>query len=165
MVQSACKGICRWMSRPSRHAWKALERLCRYLAGAPRLVHGYEQQEVDAVGVYTDTDWAECPLASKSTSGGCVMVGKHCVKHWSFTQTSISPSSGGAGFAGVVREAGRGLGRQALLKYVGVELPLRVWTDSRAAIGICSVHASPSTNAGGAIPAAPQPGPARRRAA
>ena len=136
--QFACKEICRWMSRPSKHAWKALKRLCRYLAGAPRLVYVYEQQEVSAVDVHTDTDWAGCPLTRKSTSGGCVMVGKHCMKHWSSTQTSISLSSGEAEFAGVIRGAGQGLGYQALLKDVGVELPLRVWTDSSAAIGICS---------------------------
>ncbi len=66
------------------------------------------------------------------------MLGKHCMKHWSSTQTSISLSSGEAEFAGVIRGAGHGLGHQALLKDVGVELPLRVWTDSSAAIGICS---------------------------
>jgi len=101
-------------------------------------VYVYEQQEANAVDVYTDTDWAGCPLTRKSTSGGCVMLGKHCMKHWSSTQTSISLSSGEAEFAGVIRGAGQGLGHQALLKDVGVELPLRVWTDSSAAIGICS---------------------------
>jgi len=65
-------------------------------------------------------------------------MGKHAVKHWSSTQTSISLSSGEAEFAGVIRGAGQGLGYQALLKDVGVELPLRVWTDSSAALGICS---------------------------
>jgi hypothetical protein len=66
------------------------------------------------------------------------MLGKHCMKHWSSTQTSISLSSGEAEFAGVIRGAGHGFGHQALLKDVGVDLPLRVWTDSSAAIGICS---------------------------
>ena len=122
--QFACKEICRWMSRPSKHAWKAFKRLCRYLAGAPRLVYVYEEQEIDSVDVYTDTDWAGCPLTRKSTSGGCVMLGKHCMKHWSSTQTSISLSSGEAEFAGVIRGAGQGLGHQALLKDFGVELPL-----------------------------------------
>ncbi len=61
-----------------------------------------------------------------------------CANRCSSTQTSISLSSGEAEFAGVIRGAGHGLGYQALLKDVGVELPLRVWTDSSAAIGICS---------------------------
>ena len=66
------------------------------------------------------------------------MLGRHAVKHWSSTQQSISLSSGEAEFAGVIRGAGQGLGYQALLKDLGVEVPLRVWTDYSAAIGICT---------------------------
>ena len=66
------------------------------------------------------------------------MLGKHCMNHWPSTQTSISLSSGEAGSAGVIRGAGQGLGYQALLSDVGVELPLRLWTGSSAAVGICS---------------------------
>ena len=47
-------------------------------------------------------------------------------------------SSGEAEFAGVIRGSGQGLGYQALLRDFGVEAHLRVWTDSSAAIGICS---------------------------
>jgi hypothetical protein len=136
-VQFACKEVCGWMANPSEHAWKALKRICRYLSAAPRLVYDFVQQTVEAVDVYTDTDWAGCPKTRKSTSGGCVMLGHHSVKHWSSTQASISLSSGEAEFAGVIRGAGQGLGYQALLKDLGVGVPLRVWTDSSAAIGIC----------------------------
>ena len=66
------------------------------------------------------------------------MLGCHTIKHWSSTQTSVALSSGEAEFAGVIRGAGQGLGYQALLKDLGIEAPLRVWTDSSAAIGICS---------------------------
>ncbi len=66
------------------------------------------------------------------------MLGHHACKHWSSTQQSISLSSGEAEFAGVIRGAGQGLGFQALLRDLGLEVPLRVWTDSSAAIGICS---------------------------
>ena len=66
------------------------------------------------------------------------MLGGHAMKHWSSTQASIALSSGEAEFAGVLRGAGQGLGFQSLLRDLGVEVPLRVWTDSSAAIGICS---------------------------
>ena len=66
------------------------------------------------------------------------MFGKHTVKHWSSTQSSTALSSGEADFAGVIRGSGQGLGYQALLEDLGVKVPLRVWTDSSAAIGICS---------------------------
>ncbi len=136
--QFACKEVCRWMSRPTNHAWTALKRVCRFLEGAPRLVYAYPQQSVECIDTYTDTDWAGCPRTRKSTSGGSVMLGCHTIKHWSSTQTSVSLSSGEAEFAGVIRGAGQGLGYQALLRDLGVEAQLRLWTDSSAAIGICS---------------------------
>ena len=66
------------------------------------------------------------------------MLGRHTIKHWSSTQSSTALSSGEAEFAGVIRGAGQGLGYQALLEDLGIKVPLRVWTDSSAAIGICS---------------------------
>ena len=126
------------MSKPTEHSWQALKRICRYLRGVPRLVYTYPCQEVAGIDVYTDTDWAGCPKTRKSTSGGCVMLGRHTIKHWSSTQTSIALSSGEAEFAGVIRGAGQGLGYQALLSDFGVDAPLRVWTDSSAAIRICN---------------------------
>ena len=66
------------------------------------------------------------------------MLGKHTIKHWASTQPSVSLSSGEAEFYGLVRGSGQGLGYQALLKDLGLDLPLRMWTDSSAAIGICS---------------------------
>ncbi len=85
-VQFACKEVCRWMARPTAHAWEALKRVCRYLNKSPRLVYEFRQQSVSHVEVYTDTDWAGCPKTRKSTSGGCVMLGGHAVKHWSSTR-------------------------------------------------------------------------------
>ena len=66
------------------------------------------------------------------------MFGKHTMKHWSSTQTSTALSSAEAEFAGVIRGSGQGLGYQSLLRDLGINAPLRVWTDSSAAIGICS---------------------------
>ena len=65
------------------------------------------------------------------------MFGKHAVKHWSSTQSSITLSSGEAEFHGVVKGAGVALGFQALLRDFALDVPVRLWTDSSAAIGIC----------------------------
>ena len=65
------------------------------------------------------------------------MLGTHLLKSWSSTQASVSLSSGEAEFYGVVKASGVSLGYQALLRDVGVDLPIRVWTDSTATIGIC----------------------------
>ena len=102
------------------------------------MISQYAWQDISDVDIYTDTDWAGCPRTRKSTSGGCVMLGTHLIKSLSSTQTSVALSSGEAEFNGVVRGAGIGLGFQSLLADLGVQVPLRVWTDSSAAIGICS---------------------------
>jgi len=136
--QFSCKEISRHMAKPSRLAWDALKRLCRYLCGLPRLVYRYARQEASHVEVFTDTDWAGCPKTRRSTTGGCIMIGRHTIKHWSSTQASVTLSSGEAEFHGCVKACGMGLGYQSLLRDLGLDAPLRVWTDSSAAIGICS---------------------------
>ena len=60
------------------------------------------------------------------------------MKTWSSTQSSVALSSGEAAFNGVVKGAGIGLGYQSLLADLGIVAGLRVWTDSSAAIWICS---------------------------
>ncbi len=136
-LQFSAKEVCRWMSSPTEVSLNALKRLGRYVAGHRRLVYHYPWQVVDRVDAYSDTDWAGCPKTRKSTSGGCLMLGKHLIKSWSSTQTSIALSSGEAEFYGVVKAGGVSLGFQSLLADIGVKVPIRVWTDSSATLGIC----------------------------
>lgn len=126
------------MSAPTELAWAALKRLGRYLLGRPRLVYRYPFQSADTVDCYSDTDWAGCPKTRKSTSGGVILLGQHILKTYSSTQPTVSLSSGEAEFYGVVRASGAALGQQSLFADLGIPLDARVWTDSSAAIGICS---------------------------
>ena len=65
------------------------------------------------------------------------MLGSHLIKSWSSTQHAVALSSGEAEFYGVVKAAGMALGYKSLLEDLGVVLPVRVWTDSTATMGIC----------------------------
>ena len=65
------------------------------------------------------------------------MIGSHVLKCWSTTQAVVALSSGEAEFYGVVKGSAVGLGQRALLLDIGIDIPLWVWTDSSAAIGIC----------------------------
>ena len=123
------------MAKPTDVTLAELKRLCRYLKASPRMVFAMGFQECQALDVYSDTDWAGCLRTRKSTSGGCVVLGQHVNKAWSATQASLALSSGEAEYYGVVRAAGVGRGVQALLRDAGISFPLRVWTDSSAAIG------------------------------
>ena len=117
-------------------AWDALKRLCIYLVGLPRLVFRCHFQHAGSVEVHTDTDWAGCPGTRNSTNGGCIVLGSHTIKTWSSTQSSVSLSSGEAEFNGVAKGAGACLGYQSLLRDLGQEVPVRVWTGSSATIGL-----------------------------
>ena len=126
------------MACPTEMSLGAIKRMCRYLLGCKRLVYRYDWQTADKVDCYSDTDWSGCGRTRRSTSGGCIMLGKHTLKTWSSTQPSVTLSSGEAEFYGVVKAAGAALGQQSLLRDLDCDLPVRVWTDSSAALGICS---------------------------
>ena len=63
-------------------------------------------------------------------------LGRHMTKSWSSTQPGVTLSSGEAELCGVIRGSGMGLGFQSLMKDLGQDMPIRVWTDSSAAIGV-----------------------------
>ena len=66
------------------------------------------------------------------------MIGQHCIRTWSSTQPSVTLSSGEAEYYGLVKAAGAGLGHQALMNDLEIDLPVRAWTDSSAALGIAT---------------------------
>ena len=97
--------------------------------------------------IYSDTDWAGCPLTRKSTSGTLVMHGKHIIFTQSSTQAPLALSSGEAEFYGCVKAASRALGVRQLAADMGLydstgdgdenrkPLPIRLYTDSTSAMG------------------------------
>ena len=137
-LQFGAKEICRFMSSPTETSVAAMKRLGRYLLDHKRLVWTYPWQQAEGIDVYSDTDWSGCPRTRRSTSGGCVMLGKHCIRTWSSTQPSVTLSSGEAEFYGLVKAAGAGLGHQSIMKDLGLDTPVCVWTDSSAALGIAT---------------------------
>ena len=61
------KELCRRMSAPDLASQKALQRLVRYLKGAPRLVYNFVWQDECALDVFVDTDFAACLAARGNT--------------------------------------------------------------------------------------------------
>lgn len=64
------------------------------------------------------------------------MIGSHTLRTYSSTQTLVSLSSGEAEYYGIVKGAAAGLGHQAIMSDYGVAMPVRLWSDSSAALGI-----------------------------
>ena len=136
----AAKECCRRMVEPREVDWSALRRVARYLRKSPRLVYEYPWQAESGLTVFVDSDFAGCNQTRKSTSGDCVMSGRHLLKHWSSTQKTLALSSGEAELSGVLKGASEGLGVQSVLRDLWLRRDLRIMTDASAALGICRRH-------------------------
>jgi hypothetical protein len=76
-IQFAAKEVCRDMARPSQGTWRKLKILARFILEREAVLWTFEwQEEVYLVlRVYSDSDWAGCRRARRSTSGGTIMLG------------------------------------------------------------------------------------------
>ena len=136
-MQFATKEICREMCKPTTGGLRRLRRIGCYLKGAKRLVWDFKMQDdIDTLDVYTDSDWAGCRRSRKSTSGGAIMRGGHCIKAWSKTQALIAKSSGEAELYAVVRGATEALGMATLAKDMGKKVEIQLHIDALAAKGM-----------------------------
>ena len=96
-IQYAAKEVCRYMSVPNNANLRRLKRIARYLLLHPRTQYIYSFQTFQGhLKVYSDSNWAGCIATRKSTQGGAILFGQHCVKTWSSTQGVIALSSGEA---------------------------------------------------------------------
>ena len=90
------------------------------------------------INVYSDSNWAGCLKTTKSTQGGAVMWGSHCVKSWSSTQAIIALSSGEVEYYGVVKAASVTLGCRAMFRDFSIESKMDIHIDAEAPKGIAS---------------------------
>ena len=87
------------MANPVIGAWKRLKRVTRFVKARKSVIWDFPwQDECVEVHVYADSDWGGRRGSRKSTSGGLVMIGKHCVKTWSTSQGAYALSSAEADF-------------------------------------------------------------------
>ncbi len=127
------------MSSPTEGDWQKLKRLGRYLIAKPRVVLNVDfQKHQTFLDARVDTDHAGCVKTRKSSNGGALTFGKHCLKTWSTTQSVVALSSGEAEYYGVVKGGSVLLGAVSMARDLGVELKARIHTDSSAAKGIAN---------------------------
>ena len=102
-LQYPSKEVSREMARPKVGAWKKLKKVVRYLLGRKAVVWQYRwQEEAEYLEAKSDSDWGGNREDRKSTSGGVIFLGGHCVKTWSSTQGAIALSSAEAEFYATV---------------------------------------------------------------
>ena len=94
------------------------------------------QGKIDKITVRIDADWAGCRRSRKSTSGGSISRGTHCIKTWSKTQAVIAKSSAESELYGVVGGACEGLGTRTLCEDLVESVGIVLVLDATAAKGI-----------------------------
>ena len=135
-LQYPIKEACRGMANPLvRHA-RMVKRVGRYLVGAPRLIWEFPWQGLEDIDTYTDSDWAGCRRTARSTSGGAIMRGRHCLRTWSVTQKRVTLSSAEAELGAAVKASSETIGILQLAVGLGRKIIGRVHVDSSAALGV-----------------------------
>ena len=136
-VQFPAKELSKDMSSPRRSSWARLKKAVRFLVGRARVRWKFKwQEEATEICVFADSDWGGDRRSRKSTSGGAIMLGQHCVRTWSSTQSAIALSSAEAEFYALVDAVLRAKGALGILSELGVSgvSPVaQVFTDSSAA--------------------------------
>ena len=136
-ISYTVKELARHMSNPTKGNWAQFKRFGRYLKGKPRLQQGSEWQAIHSVlRTYSDAAWAGCKDTRKSTTGGCIINGRHTLKGWSKTQSLVALSSGESELYATLKTAAETLGMLSLMKHVGWQVTGEIWGDASAALGI-----------------------------
>ena len=141
-IQYSAKEICQHMANPAVEHFAKTKKLARFIVGvkSARLCYAW-QSEAEALHmkIYADSDWAGCTETRKSTSGGLAQVGRHTLRAWTSTQTTVATSSAEAEFYAMVEGASRGLGLRSMLGELGVVTGVvELHTDSSAAKSFAS---------------------------
>jgi len=136
-LRHASKVIARGMAKPTEQDWARLKHVARYLMGRPRMktVYGWGQADSTAK-VFSDSDWAGDRRDRRSTSGGVIMIGGHCIKHWSKIQGVTAQSSGEAELYAAVRAASDAIGIKSQAEDLGMKIDIELNVDAKAAIGM-----------------------------
>ena len=96
----------------------------------------FEDRPPTQTEAYVDSDWAGCRRSRKSTSGGILHFGGVAVRGWSSNQNVIALSSGEAEYYAALKGASSALGFQSMLRDLGMQATITLYTDSSAARGI-----------------------------
>ena len=136
-LQFPAKELSKSMSKPTARSWQRLKKSVRFLVGRRRVAWRFEwQEEVGGVQAFADSDWGGDRRTRKSTSGGALQLGCHCIRTWSSTQSAIALSTAEAEFYALVDAVLRAKGALSILSELGVPVEsqvVEVFTDSAAA--------------------------------
>ncbi|MCI30025.1 hypothetical protein A2U01_0051234, partial [Trifolium medium] len=128
------------MHSPFEEHLEAVYRILRYLKATPGKGLFFRKTNDRNVSIFTDADWAGLITDRRSTSGYCTYVWGNLVTWSSKKQGVVARSSAEAEFRAMTQGICEGLWIHRVLKELKmrIELPLKLYSDSKAAI--CIAH-------------------------
>ncbi|CAJ2656182.1 unnamed protein product [Trifolium pratense] len=130
--------VSQFMHSPFEEHLEAVYRILRYLKANPGKGLFFKKTNERNVSIFTDADWAGSVTNRRSTSGYCTYVWGNLVTWRSKKQGVVARSSAEAEFRAMAQGICEGLWIHKVLEElkIKIELPLKLYSDSKAAISI-----------------------------
>ncbi|GJR75515.1 ribonuclease H-like domain-containing protein [Tanacetum coccineum] len=100
-ISYAVQQICLYMHDPRDPHFTALKCILRYVYGTINYGLQLYVSSTSQLTVYTNADWAGCPVTRRSTSGYCMFLGDNLLSWFAKRQVTLSCSSAEAKYRGV----------------------------------------------------------------
>lgn len=138
-IAHAVNQACQHMHSPQTPHLIAAKRIFRYLKGTPDLGITFTKGPIHLT-VFTDADWAGCPIHRRSTSGHCIFLGPNLISWRSKKQSSVSRSSTEAEYHALAQSVAEVLWLCFLLRDLHVYLPHAplLYCDNVSAIALAT---------------------------
>lgn len=136
-IRFGTMAVCAAMAQPREKDMERLKRIGRYLKGRPRAVNMFHWQAAtmgEVINAYSDADWGGDRDTRRSVSGGCLMIGSHCVKNWAKKQQVVALSSAESELYAGLRAGTEGLGLQSIGRDLGKNMSVKLHLDSQATL-------------------------------
>ena len=141
----AVNNCARYMAKPDKSHCTALDRIWKYLNGYPDLgLYISYNSDIGLIG-YSDSDWANCLMNRKSTTGYCFLYNRNLISWNSALQRTVAISTCEAEYMAIREATKETIYLSSILKWLekeklGTYLPTTppILTDSEAALKLAN---------------------------
>jgi len=141
----AVNNCARYMAKPDKSHFTALDRIWKYLIRYPDLgLYISHNSDIGLIG-YSDSDWANCLMNRKSTTGYCFLYNRNLISWNSALQRTVAISTCEAEYMAIREATKETIYLSSILKWLekeklGTYLPTTppILTDSEAALKLAN---------------------------
>ena len=138
--------LSRGQASPLQVHEKAMRATLRYLKTVAGYYQLFPRQSKDELRLcaFVDASWgSERSVSRRSISGGCIMLGRACIKSWSRPQQAVALSSAESELYALVEGSKEALGVRCAIGHIFdnlVSLKPQIFCDSEAAVNISKME-------------------------